>query len=178
VLAGELNRALVAFENHRFLALRKPRGLRRSRALLLPVGPWFDAWGESLCDGDLLDDADRAAVVAALLELHLRSPEQNGCLRALAGIHRCTRGGLAAYVSALPSRLRKEIGRGQVRESVDVSRERFEARIESRFRAQLAKLMDPRRPRLRASGRPRETNGPAFAGPSLGSDCGIRRSRP
>jgi hypothetical protein len=139
-LAGELNKQLMAIENHRFLALRKPRALRRSRALLLPIGPWFDAWGENVCRSDLLDENDRAEIVAALLELHLRSPAQEGCLRALAGLHRATRGGLSWYGSALPARLRKEIGRGRIREAIDVSRERFEARVESRFRVLVARL--------------------------------------
>jgi hypothetical protein len=139
LVAGMLNKELMAIENHRFLALRKPRALRRGRALLLPVGPWFDEWGETVSRSELLDDADRAEVVAALLELHLRSPAQEGVLRALAGIHRATRGGLASYETALPARLRKEIARGRVREAVDVPRERFEARLESRCRALVAR---------------------------------------
>jgi hypothetical protein len=151
LVAGALNKELVALENHRFLALRKPRALRRSRALLLPVGPWFDVWGETVCRSDLLYDADRAEVVAALVELHLRSPLQEGCLRALAAFHRETRGGLSWYGDALPARLRKEIGRGRIREAIDVSRERFEARIESRCRALLARLTDRAPERLRAS---------------------------
>jgi hypothetical protein len=134
VLAGALNKELMALENHRFLALRKPRSLRCSRMLLLPVGPWFDGWGETVARTELLDDGGRAEVVAALVEIHLRSPAQEGCLRALAGIHRATRGGLGWFADALPARLRKELGRGRIRDALDVSRERFEARIESRFR--------------------------------------------
>lgn len=140
LLAGALNKELMALENHRFLALRKPRGLRRSRELLLPVGPWFDAWGETVCRSELLDDTDRAEVVTALIELHLRWPAQEGCLRALAAIHRETRGGLGWYGAALPARLRKEVGRGRIRDAIDISRERFEARTEGRFRASVARL--------------------------------------
>jgi len=151
LLAGALNKELMSIENHRFLALRKPRALRRSRSLLLPVGPWFDAWGERLCRSELLEDADRAEVAAALIELHLRWPAQEGCLRALAAIHRETRGGLGWYGAALPARLRKEIGRGRIREAIDVSRERFEARIEGRYRALLARLTERTSERLRAS---------------------------
>jgi hypothetical protein len=136
-LAGALNKELMANENHRFLALRKPRALRRGRELLLPIGPWFDAWGETVCRSELLDDDDRAEVVTALIELHLRAPSQEGCLRALAAIDRTTRGGLAWFGSALPARLRKETGRGRIRDALDVPRERFEARIESRYRALL-----------------------------------------
>lgn len=150
--AGALNKELMALENHRFLALRRPRALRRSRALLLPVGPWFDAWGETVCRSELLDDADRAEVVTALVELHLRSPLQEGCLRALAAFHRETRGGLGWYAAALPARLRKELGRGRIRDAIDVSRERFEARLEGRCRALVARLTDGAAERLRASG--------------------------
>lgn len=139
VLAGVLNKELMALENHRFLALRKPRALRRSRELLLPVGPWFDAWGEALVSSPHLDDNDRAEVVAALIDLHLRSPEQQGCLRALAGLHRATRGGLSHHATALPARTRKEIARGRIRAALDVTREQFDARMEKRLRAALAR---------------------------------------
>lgn len=137
VLAGIVNKEVMALENHRFLALRKARALRRGRDLLLPSGPWFDAWGESLVPSGWLDDRDRAEVVAALVELHLSSPEQQGCLRALAGIHRATRGGLAEYASGLPARLRRELGRGRIREAIDVPPALFEARMEKRCRTAL-----------------------------------------
>lgn len=150
-LAGALNKELMALENHRFLALRKPRALRRGRELLLPVGPWFDAWGEALCGSELLGDDERGEVVAALVELHLRSPTQEGCLRALAGIHRATRGGVSSYAPALPARLRKELGRGRIREAIDIPQARFEARIESRFRVLVARLGGAERPHRQAS---------------------------
>ena len=146
-VAGALTKELMALENHRFLALRKPRALRRSRALLLPIGPWFDAWGETVCRSELLQDTDRAEVVEALVELHLRSPAQEGCLRALAAIHRETRGGLGWYSAALPARLRKEVGRGRIRDAIDVPRERFETRIEARYRAVLARFTEGARDR-------------------------------
>ena len=129
----------MALENHRFLALRKPRALRRSRALLLPLGPWFDAWGETVARSGELDDAERGDVVTALVELHFSSPLQSGCLRALAGIHRATRGGLSAYLASLPARLRKEATRGRIRDAIDVLPEHFEARFEKRFRAALSR---------------------------------------
>jgi hypothetical protein len=136
--AGTVNKALTALENHRFLALRRPRALRASRALLLPIGPWFDAWGEDVAR--TLEHDDRAEVVAALLELHLSSPAQLGCLRALAGIHRATRGGLEVHVPDLPARIRKEALRGKVREAIDLPRERFEARLEKRWEAERPRL--------------------------------------
>ncbi len=137
-IAGALNVALTANENHRFLALREARALRTSRALLLPIGPWFDAWGETVAR--TLEDRDRAEVVAALLELHLAQPTQLGCLRALAGIHRATRGGLELHVPDLPARIRKEALRGKVREAIDIPQERFDARMQKRWEAERDRL--------------------------------------
>lgn len=139
VLAGTLNKALMALENHRFLALRKARGLRNARALLLPIGPWFDAWGATLATSEHMTDRERIEVIAALLEIHLSSPEQLGCLRALAGVHRATRGGLELYVPDLPARIRKEALRGKVREALDVTLEHFDARMDRRLRSELEK---------------------------------------
>lgn len=133
VLAGRINKEITALENHRFLALRKPRGLRSARSLLLPIGPWFDGWGETIARAPELEDRDRAEIAAALLEIHLSSAEQQGCLRALAGVHRATRGGLEHYVADLPARLRKDALRGKVREAIDTSEERFRARMEHRL---------------------------------------------
>jgi hypothetical protein len=139
-LAGELNKSLVAHENHRFLPLRKPRGLRRARALLLPTGPWLDAWGEAVARHEALEERDRADVVGALLDLHRHGPEQLGCLRALAGIHRATRGGVELYLADVPARLRKDALRGRVREAIDVEEDHFGVRFERRYRAERARL--------------------------------------
>ena len=140
VTAGALNKSMMALENHRFLALRKPRGLRTSRALLLPIGPWFDAWGETVARHAGLEDRDRAEAIAGLLELHNTWPDQLGCVRALAGIHRATRGGLELHVPSLPARLRKDAMRGKVRDALDVESDHFDVRIERRFRAEKDRL--------------------------------------
>lgn len=132
---GTINKAIMALENHRFLALRKVRCLRSSRSLLLPIGPYFDVWGEKLAVSEHLSDKERAEVVAALLEIHASSPEQQGCLRALSGLHRKTRGGLELYVPDLPARLRKDALRGKVRDALDVTPEHFAVRMERRLRA-------------------------------------------
>lgn len=140
VLAGAINKALMAKENHRFLALRKPRALRTHRSLLLPFGPWFDAWGESIAKSEHLEQGDRAEVLAALLELHAWDAEQQGCLRAIAGLHRATRGGIELFVPDIPARMRKDALRGAVRAALDVEEEHFIARIERRYRTELDRL--------------------------------------
>jgi hypothetical protein len=137
VVAGALNKARMAHENHRFLPLRAPRALRGARALLLPIGPWFDAWGERVASSADLSDVDRAEVLAALLEIHARDASQEGCLRAIAGLHRATRGGIERFVPDLPARMRKDALRGRVRDALDVSAEAFAAKMAKKYRSDL-----------------------------------------
>jgi hypothetical protein len=132
VRAGVLNKAVMADENHRFLALRKPRGLRRSRDLLLPIGPFFDDWGKTIAKSPSLDERDRAEIVTALLELHESRPEQRGCLRALAAIQENTSRGLSAFEHLLPARTRKLVQSGPLRDALKTPREVFEARMRKR----------------------------------------------
>ena len=46
--SGRIYQTMLANENHRHFALREPKCLRRSSALLLPFGPFFDDWGMNL----------------------------------------------------------------------------------------------------------------------------------
>jgi hypothetical protein len=133
--AGMLNKALTAIENHRFLALRAARGLRRARALLLPIGPFFDDWGEAVARSPFLEQPDRAEIVEALLQTHLRGEDQHGCLRALAGIHQHLGGGLDRLAPDLPARMRKLVTAGAVREAIKTPKAVFEARYVAKSRA-------------------------------------------
>ena len=132
----EWNKAVMAVENHRYLSLRDARALRSDRALLLPFPPWLDTWGETL--GRTLGSSDTEAlaeVVAALLEGHRRTPKQLAWGRALAGIHRTSPGGLERLVPRLPTRLRKDLSGGPLREALSVDADRFEARVANLFKA-------------------------------------------
>jgi hypothetical protein len=137
-LAGIVNKAFMAVENDRFLALREARVLRRDRSLLLPIGPFFDDWGRTVATTPLLEDEERAAVVGALVDTHVRRPDQAGCLRALAGIHQGFRGGLDALADDVPARLRKLLRGGPIREHVGIDARRFEQRFFHRLDAVLA----------------------------------------
>ncbi len=128
--AGALNKAVMADENHRFLALRKPRALRRSRDLLLPIGPFFDDWGRTIATHASLGDRERAEVASALLDIHVSRPTQRGCLRALAAIDAHTRGGLAKLATDhLPARTRKLIASGPIRDALKTPKQTFEERM-------------------------------------------------
>ncbi len=131
VRAGALNKRFMANENHRFLPLREPRCLRRSRELLLPLGPFFDDWGASIAKHAALDEEERATVVAALLDLALRRPEDHGPVRAMIGMAEATKGGMGAYAQHLPARARKELQTGDMPRRLGVPRRAFEERLRS-----------------------------------------------
>lgn len=134
-VAGTINKSVMAIENHRFLALRAPRALRRSRALLLPIGPFFYDWGQTVARA--LDEEERAEVVAALLETHLSRTEQSGVLRAMAGIAEASVGPWDRLVSHLPARLRKIVTVGPVQAAIRTPERAFLARLDNRYKLAL-----------------------------------------
>jgi hypothetical protein len=135
VRAGIINKALTAIENHRFLALRAPRALRRHRSLLLPIGPFFDDWGVAVAESPHVEEPDRAEIVEALLETHVRGTDQQGCLRALAALHQRLPGGLERIAPDLPARMRKLVAAGPVRDAIKTSRATFEGRYLAKARS-------------------------------------------
>jgi len=134
VYAGELNKRLMAKENHRFLPLRKPRALRREREFLLPFGPYLYDWGRMIASTKLLEDVERAEILLALLNVHERRTDEQGCLRALAGIHSVFRGGVEKLARLLPSGQATALARGGVqlalRDTEPDFLKKFHARIE------------------------------------------------
>ncbi|MGZ3651917.1 MAG: hypothetical protein ACXVB9_20365 [Bdellovibrionota bacterium] len=127
VEAGTLNKAFMAAENHRHYPLRKPKCLRRSREFLLPLGPFFDAWGETVARSPLLEDRDRIEVAEALLEgfVKLSSPKVPlfGYARALGGMMRGWRG----LSDNLPAKAQKLLARGLIPEILREDARVFEA---------------------------------------------------
>ncbi|MDB5217853.1 MAG: hypothetical protein JWO86_5780 [Myxococcaceae bacterium] len=114
VFAGELNKRLMAKENHRFLPLRQPKALRRERAFLLPFGPYFYDWGRLIGSTKLLTDEERAEILLALLRVHEIRAEEHGCLRAIAGMHSAFDGGVEKLARLLPSERSASLKRGGV----------------------------------------------------------------
>ncbi len=137
-LAGHVNKVVMASENHRFLALRAPRGLRRSRSLLLPTGPFFDGWGAHIGVSEQLEERDRGEVVGALVYGLEQGVDRWGYHRALAGIHRTSPGGLERLVSYVPARLRHHVKKGAVRYALRVDSEHFLARMHKAWKDALA----------------------------------------
>lgn len=142
--AGALNKAVTAAENHRFLPLRTARGLRRHRELLLPIGPFFDAWGRTVATHPSLDHVSRVEVLGVLIDAHLANPSQQGYLRAMVGMHEATRGGIDELAKELPAKQRRAVSGGIIREALGVSVERFEARMINRFRQEMERIASGR----------------------------------
>ncbi len=129
--AGTLNKAYMASENHRHYPLRKPKCLRRSRDFLLPLGPFFDTWGETIARSNLLSLEEKAEVAEALLEgfVKLSSPKipLYGYARALSGLHRAFPGGPARLLDHLPAKDGKLLSKGQIPEINRADQRSFEA---------------------------------------------------
>ncbi len=125
VFAGNLNKERMALENHRFLPLRGPKALRRERAFLLPFGPYFYEWGRLLGSTKLLDDDERAEILLALVRVHELRTEEQGCLRAIAGMNVGVSGGVDRLARLWPAEDRSSLGRGGVRLALRLSEADF-----------------------------------------------------
>ena len=136
--AAAVYRELLAGEGHRHYPLREQKLLRTSHELLLPLGPFLDAWGEKLARWPRWGAKERAAVVGSLLDGCRKVQGQEGYYRALAGFERGA-GGLesreldAHYGSAA----RRELKDAQLRKRIAVRRESFESSYGKRARALL-----------------------------------------
>jgi hypothetical protein len=134
--AGRLNKAFMAEENHRHFALRKPRALRGQADLLLPIGPLFDGWGETVARHPALSEEQKAEIAEALVDGWTWQRKQKpvepgvrpavGYARALSGMAESFPGGPGQLHRALPSRIAKEMRTGELHAASSVPRARFE----------------------------------------------------
>ncbi len=135
--AARLYRELLASEGHRNYPLRKPRALRRSAELLLPISPFLDGFGERVARSALLETEERAEIVAALVEGCRKVPGQSGYARALAGFARAHPRGLESPELAphLSASVKRALRDADLRKALAVKRESFEASLAKRARA-------------------------------------------
>ena len=125
---------IVAPEGHRHYPLRDPRCLRRGPELLLPLGPCFERWGRTVAGSPLLNDAERAEVLAALLAGVHKVRNQVGYQRALAGLATVP-GGLAGLAKLLPPQATDGLGSLAIQNHVVLSEEKFAAQLAERIAA-------------------------------------------
>jgi hypothetical protein len=124
-VAGVVNKAMMAPENHRHFALRRPRCLRRRAEYLLPIGPFFDAWGLRLARQPILDTRELGEVAEALVDGIQRLKGSVGYVRALAGLEAGMRGGAAALHQEMPAKLARWMKSGELRQQMNESEEKF-----------------------------------------------------
>jgi hypothetical protein len=137
--ASILYRACMASEGHRHYPLREARALRKHPTFLLPIGPFFDAWGATVATSPRLETAERAAIVAALVEGVRKTPGQRGYQRALSGFEEAHPGGLDAreLQASFPAAVKKALKDATLRREIAVKKASFEASIVKAARAAL-----------------------------------------
>ncbi|MBK8172295.1 MAG: hypothetical protein IPK60_18385 [Sandaracinaceae bacterium] len=145
VEVGAVNKAVMADENHRYLPLRKPRVLRAKKEFAIPFGPFFDSWGERLATDELIGERELGEIVDTIIQGVTTLPKCAAYTRALAGIERKTKGGIARIVKEqLPVSTQRLAFAGHIREALRVSQSAFEAKVAKRFaEARAAALTQP-----------------------------------
>ncbi len=139
VYTGKVNKAFTSKENHRHMALRVPKCLRRSHKFLIPVGPFMDDWGEAIVEAGILSLGEIGEIVAALYDGFLRQEEAFGYARGFRGILNKLENGLASLESSLPFDLVRDIKKSQFFKLSEISRSTFE----DQYKAQLENFKCP-----------------------------------
>lgn len=132
--AGLIHQKHMGADNHRHYPLRAAKGLRKSSALLLPVGPFFDAWGRGVGRHPALTPDEIAEAVRALLDGWVRMHEPAGYARALSGILEVYPGGRRALAKLLPAKDGRMLESGALKSALDVPQARFEAQWANRIK--------------------------------------------
>jgi hypothetical protein len=137
--AGELNKALMAAENHRFFALRKPKSLRKSPEFLIPNAPFFEEWGARVAKHPLLSERDLAEVVETLVEGWEKLEGTTSYIRALWGIVNAVPGGMKTLTRLIPAKLDRKIKQGEIARILQISAARFEEQWVARAYSRIGK---------------------------------------
>ena len=124
VYAGKVNKIFTAKENHRHMALRKSKALRKSNDFLIPVAPFMDEWGEIVGKSQKLNLEEKAQVIAALYDGFQREDSAIGYSRACNRIID-TNGGIESFAKFLPFDLMAELKKGEFLKLSPESKEDF-----------------------------------------------------
>lgn len=125
VYGGQVNKAFTSKENHRHMALRRPKSLRKSYQFLIPVGPFMDQWGAKLVHSKKLNEVELADIITALYEGYQREEEAIGYTRALSGILKALESDLKFFEPYLPSDLFRELKTSEFYQKSQLSEEEF-----------------------------------------------------
>ncbi|MBN8547902.1 MAG: hypothetical protein J0M12_01160 [Deltaproteobacteria bacterium] len=138
VVAGALYKTLLASEGHRHYPLREVKALRKSRYLLLPLGPFLDDWGATIGRQSVLTDEERAEVLSALLQGCKKIPGQQGYYRAIAGMAEACGGQFERICKLMPASSRALAKDPDFKKKIAVSKISFESSYRKRTQTILA----------------------------------------
>jgi hypothetical protein len=124
---GNLYKELLASEGHRHYPLRAVKPLRRAAELMLPLGPFLDEYGAGLAATKLLDTAEKAEVLEALVRGCKKVPGQAGYFRAIAGFREASSRTFDDSVSRLPTSTQKLLKEPDMQKKLAVQRRSFES---------------------------------------------------
>jgi hypothetical protein len=128
-LPAALYKKIMSSEGHRHYPLRGVKGLRRSADLLLPLGPFFDSWGEIVGAHPALTLDDRAEVATALVTGCKKIKGQLGYYRALAGFFRTLKGRVEALTERMPASSRNDLKDPEIRRHIATPQVSFESMV-------------------------------------------------
>ena len=138
VKAGALYKNIMSSEGHRHYPLREVKALRRSSALLLPLGPFLDEWGSILGRTHLLSEEELGQVLRALLEGCKKIPGQQGYFRAIVGMKEAAGSRFERVIRTMPASARHWIAEPEIKKKISVARLSFESSMRKRAQAALA----------------------------------------
>jgi hypothetical protein len=126
---ADLYKKAMASEGHRHYPLRPVKPLRKSADLLLPLGPFLDAWGETVIRHKALDIAEKSEILDALVRGCRKVPNQQGYFRALAGMQSGSQKDFDAAAERMPNASKKDLRDPDLRRAIAVPRTSFESRM-------------------------------------------------
>lgn len=124
--AGQVNKKFLSVENHRHMSMRQPRCLRLSYQFLIPVGPFMDAWGETLGSSKLLSMEDRAEIVASFYEGFSRQDMAYGYVRAYRGLVESLAEKFSSIENFLPYDFAQTLRKSRFADLAQIPKEEFE----------------------------------------------------
>ena len=139
-IAAGLYKRIMASEGHRHYPLREVRCLRSSPDFLLPLGPFFDEWGERIARHARLSLDDRAEVLSALVSGCRKIKNQTGYYRAISGMAAALGGQLENVARRMPASLRNEFKDPEIKKHIALKRVSFESSMKKRALAALAEM--------------------------------------
>ena len=132
--AGLIYNEYLTHDNGRHLALRAPKIFRIAKDFLLPIGPFFEEWGEMIGKHPLVKENDIIEIINALLDAAERTPLQRGYTRALAGLNRTLPKGLKEFEKKIQKQGLKTLKALKIEEESKISTDSFYQRLSKKVR--------------------------------------------